>query len=117
MALTLVLVGLYGVLSQSIARRTHDIGIRTALGSDRARVLRSVLGQACALAIVGILTGVAAAEAAIHLVQGMFYGVTAYGAVELSVAAAALLIIAIFAAGRPAFRAPSIDSLLALRNE
>ena len=47
----------------------------------------------------------------------MFYGVTAYGAVELSVAAAALLIVAIFAAGRPAFRAASVDPLLALRNE
>jgi len=117
MALTLALVGLYGLLSQSIARRTHDIGIRMALGADRARVLRSVLGQACALAIVGIFLGAAAAATAIHLVKGMFYGVTAYGALELSVAALALLIIAIFAAGRPAFRAASIDPILALRNE
>jgi len=117
LALILALVGLYGLLSQSIARRTHDIGIRMALGADRARVLRSVLGQACALAIVGICIGAAAAAAAIHLVQGMLYGVAAHGAVELSVAAAALLIVAIFAAGRPAFRAASIDPLLALRNE
>ncbi len=117
LALTLALVGLYGLLSQSIARRTHDIGIRMALGADRARVLRSILGQAFALAIVGIFIGAAAAAAAIHLVQGMLYGVTAHGAVELSVAAAALLIVAIFAAGRPAFRAASIDPLLALRNE
>ena len=116
-ALTLALVGLYGLLSQSIAGRTHDIGIRMALGADRARVLRSVLGQACALAIVGIFIGAAAAATTIHLVQGMFYGVTAYGAMELSVAAAALLIVAIFAAGRPAFRAASIDPLLTLRNE
>ena len=70
------------------------------------------------LAIVGIFIGAAAAATAIHLVQGMFYGVTAYGAMELSVAAAALLIVAIFAAGRrPAFRGASIDPLLALRNE
>jgi putative ABC transport system permease protein len=117
LALTLALVGLYGLLSQSIARRTHDIGIRMALGADRARVLRSILGQACALAIVGIFIGAAAAAAAIHLVQGMLYGVTAHGAVELSVAAAALLIVAILAAGRPAFRAASIDPLVALRNE
>ena len=117
MALILALVGLYGLLSQSIARRTHDIGIRMALGADRVRILRSVLGQACALAIVGIFIGAAAAATATHLVQGMFYGVTAYGAMELSVAAAALLIVAIFAAGRPAFRAASIDPILALRNE
>ena len=88
-----------------------------ALGADRARVVRSVLGQACALAIVGVFIGVAAAAAAIHFVQGMFYGVTAYGTVELSVSAAALLIVAIFAAGCPAFRAASIDPLTALRNE
>jgi putative ABC transport system permease protein len=117
LALTLALVGLYGLLSQSIACRTHDIGIRMALGAGRERVVRSVLGQACALAIIGIFIGVAAAAATIHLVRGMFYGVTAYGAVELSVAAAALLIVAMFAAGRPAFRAASIDPLLALRNE
>ena len=116
-ALTLALVGLYGLLSQSIGRRTHDIGIRMALGADRARVLRAVLGQACALAIVGIFIGAVAAAIAIHFVQGMFYGVTAYGARELSVAAAAILIVAIFAAGCPAFRAASIDPILALRNE
>ena len=58
-----------------------------------------------------------ASAAAVDLVQGMLYGVTAHGAVELSVAAAALLIVAILAAGRPAFRAASIDPLVALRNE
>jgi predicted permease len=117
LALALALVGLYGLLSQSIARRTHEIGIRMALGADRADVLRSILGQACALAIVGILIGAAAAEAVIHLVRGMLYGVNAHGAVELSVASVALLIVAIFAAGRPAIRAASIDPLLALRDE
>lgn len=117
LALALALVGLYGLLSQSVARRTHDIGIRMALGANRARVLRSVLGQACFLAIVGIIMGGAAAEAAIHLVKGMLYGVTAHGTLALSVAAAALWIVAIFAAARPAFRAASIDPLLALRNE
>lgn len=117
LALTLALVGLYGLLSQAITSRTHDIGIRMALGAGRARVLRSVLGQAAALAIIGIFIGAAAAAGVIHLVQGMLYGVTAHGAVELSVAAAALLIVAIFAAGRPAFRAASIDPVVALRNE
>ena len=117
LALTLALVGLYGLLSQSISRRTHDIGIRMALGADRARILRSILGQACALAAVGIFIGAAASIAEIHLVQGMLYGVTAHGAVELSVAAAALLIVAIIAAGVPALRAASIDPLQALRNE
>jgi putative ABC transport system permease protein len=117
LALSLALVGLYGLLSQSIARRTRDIGIRMALGAGRARVMRSVLGQACSLAIIGIFVGAASAEAAIRLVQGMLYGVTAHGVVELSAAAAALLIVAIFAAGPPAFRAASIDPLLALRDE
>jgi len=109
LALSLALVGLYGLLSQSIARRTHDIGIRMALGAGRARVLRSVLGQACSLAAIGIFIGAAAAAAAIHLVQGMLYGVTAHGTVELSIAAATLLMVAILAGGRPAFRAASIE--------
>jgi putative ABC transport system permease protein len=117
LALALALIGLYGLLSQSIAHRTHDIGIRMALGAGRARVLRSVLYQACVLATIGIFSGATAAAAAIHILQGMLYGVKAHGAVELSVAGAALLVVAIFAAGRPAFRAASIDPLLALRNE
>ena len=70
LALSLALVGLYGLLSQSIARRSHDIGIRMALGAGRVRVLRSVLGQACFLTAIGIFIGAAAAAAAIHLVQG-----------------------------------------------
>ncbi len=117
LALTLALVGLYGLLSQSVARRTHDIGIRMALGANRTHVLRSVLGQACVLAILGIFIGAAAAAAAIRLVQGMLYGITAHGTVALSIAAAALLIVAVLAAARPAFRAASIDPLLALRND
>ena len=117
LALTLALVGLYGLLSQSVARRTHDIGIRMALGANRTHVLRSVLGQACVLAILGILIGAAAAAAAIRLVQGMLYGITGHGTVALSISAAALLIVAVLAAARPAFRAASIDPLLALRNE
>jgi len=117
LALTLALVGLYGLLSQSVAHRTHDIDIRMALGANRSHVLRSVLGQACLLAILGIFMGAAATAAATHFVQGMLYGVPAHGTVALSVAAAALLTIAIFAAARPAFRAASIDPLLALRSE
>ena len=60
-------------------RGTHDIGIRMPLGANRARVLRSVLGQTCFLAIVGIFIGGAAAEVAIHFIQGILYGVTAQG--------------------------------------
>jgi predicted permease len=117
LALTLALVGLYGLLSQSISRRTHDIGIRMALGADRPRVLRSILGQASTLATVGIVIGSVASAAAFHLVRGMLYGVTAHGALGLSIAAAALLIVAIIAAGVPALRAASIDPLQALRDE
>jgi predicted permease len=117
LALTLALVGLYGLLSQSVARRTHDIGIRMALGANRACVLRSILGQACVLSIFGIFIGCAGAAAAIHLVQGMLYGVTAHGTMELSIAAAALLMVALCGASLPAYRAASIDPLVALRYE
>lgn len=117
LALTLALIGLYGLLSQSIAGRTRDIGIRMALGADRGRILRSVLVRACSLALIGIVIGATAAAATLHFVQAMFYRIEAYGAVGLFGTATALLIVAIFAAGRPAFRAASIDPMMALRNE
>jgi putative ABC transport system permease protein len=116
-ALVLAAVGVAGVVSHSVAQRTHEIGIRMALGANRAHVLRSVLGQACTLAMLGIFIGAVDTAATIHLVQGMLYGVTAHGTIALSIAAAALMIVAIFASARPAFRAASIDPLQALRNE
>jgi predicted permease len=117
LALILALVGIYGVLSQTVARKSRDIGIRMALGATRDRVLRSVLAQACAMTITGIAIGASISAAEIRLIRGMLYGVTPAGVGELAAAALAMLVVTIAAAGFPAYRAASIDPMRELRNE
>ena len=117
LALTLALVGLYGVLSQGVARKSHDIGIRMALGADRTRILRSVLGQACAMTGTGIVVGAVLAAAGVRGMRGMLYGIPAQGAGELCAAAAGMLAVTLAAAWMPAFRAASVDPVRVLRDQ
>lgn len=117
LALSLALVGLYGVLSQSVTRRSHDIGIRMALGADRDRILRSVLGQACAMTGAGVVIGGLLAAAGARVIRGMLYGIAAQGTGELSVAAVGLLAVTLAAAWMPAYRAASVDPMRVLRDE
>jgi putative ABC transport system permease protein len=117
LALVLALVGLYGVLSQTVMRKSRDIGIRMALGADRPRILRSVLNQACALTIIGIVIAAGIAAICIPLINAMLYGIAARGTGELALAATVMLIVAIVAAWQPAWRAASIDPMTTLRNE
>jgi putative ABC transport system permease protein len=117
LALALALVGLYGVLSQTVMRTTRDIGIRMALGANRMRILRSVLTQACVLTIVGIAIATVIAAIGIPLIKAMLYGITTRGTGELAVAAIAMLVVTIAAAWPPAYRAASIDPMTVLRNE
>jgi putative ABC transport system permease protein len=117
LALTLALVGLYGVLSQTVTRRSHDIGIRMALGADHGRILRSVLGQACMMTIAGVAIGGALAAAGLRVMRGMLYGIAAQGAAELVLAALALLLVTVAAAWMPAYRAASVDPMRVLREE
>jgi putative ABC transport system permease protein len=117
LALLLALVGLYGVLSQAVTRRRRDIGIRMALGATRDRVLRAVLGQACAMTIAGIAIGAAFAAAMVRVLAGMLYGISAQGAGELTLAGIALLIGAVAAAWAPAYRAASVDPMRVLRED
>src|SRR5258708_20693472 len=82
--LALALVGLNGMLSKTVTRRSHGIGIRMALGADRDRILGSVLAQACTMTIVGVLIGGAFAAAGIRvMIHGLLYGIVAQGAGEL----------------------------------
>jgi putative ABC transport system permease protein len=117
LALLLALVGLYALLAQTVARRSRDIGIRMALGATRDRILRSVLGQACALTITGIAIGASISIAEIRLIRGMLFGVTPQGVGELALATLAMLIVTIVAAGFPAYRAASIDPMRELRSQ
>ena len=104
LALLLSLVGLYGVLAQAVMRRRRDIGIRMAMGATRNRVLRSVLGQACAMTTAGIAIGAVLAVAGIRVLRGMLYGIGAQGVGELTLVAIVLLIGAVAAAWAPAYR-------------
>jgi len=117
LALALALVGIYGVLSQTVTRRARDIGIRMALGASRDRILLSVLVHACAMTVTGIVIGSALAAAGVRMIHGMLYGIAAQGAGELGVAAIALLLVAAGPASIPAWRAASIDPIRVLRDE
>ena len=117
LALVLAVVGLYGVLAQAVTRRSRDIGIRMALGADRGRILRSVLGQACTMTMAGVAIGAAFAALGVRVIRGMLYGIAAAGAGELVLAAVALLAVTVAAAWIPAYRASSIDPICVLRDE
>jgi len=117
LALALAAVGVYGLVSYTVARRTHEIGVRMALGAGRGRVLGMVLGQGMARVAAGLALGLAASWAAGRLVAGQLYEVSpadplTYIAVPLLLAAVALL-----ANWLPARRATRIDPLAALHAE
>jgi predicted permease len=116
-ALVLAAVGLYGVTAYTVARRTNEIGIRMALGADRIRVLRLVLGGAFKRVLIGLLLGLPLAVGAGRLISAKLYGVTSWDPLALTVAAGALAICSFFAAIIPANRAASISPMNALRIE
>ena len=116
-ALLLAAVGIYGVMSYAIARRTHEIGIRISLGATRADVLRMVLRQGMVQALMGSATGVGGALLLARLMSRMLYGVRpddplTFGTVSLVLGTAALLAICV-----PARRATRIEPIVALRQE
>jgi predicted permease len=116
-ALVLAAVGLYGVTAYTVAQRTNEIGIRMALGADRPKVLRLVLGGAFKRVLVGLLLGLPLAVGAGRLISAQLYGVSSWDPLALTVAAGALAICSFFAAMIPANRAASISPLNALRIE
>ena len=116
-ALLLASVGIYGVVAYSVAQRTHEIGIRMALGASRADILAGVLFRAVALALAGAALGLAVAYELTPLLRGLLYRVDA---VEPSVfAASALLLVAVAALAGflPALRAARVDPMVCLRYE
>ena len=116
-ALLLAVVGIYGVMSFVVRQRTQEIGLRMALGADRARVFREVLNDGMRTALVGIVLGSAAAWYVGRLMRGMVYGVGVVDPAAFLVVTLTLLAAALAACALPARRAASVEPMVALREE
>lgn len=114
-ALVLAGVGVYGVVSYQVEERTHEIGLRMALGAQRSSILWMVLGQVIGLGVIGLGLGLASAIALGHLAIGLVYGVTAADPMILASVCLLLIGLAIAATFIPALRAASVSPLVALR--
>ena len=117
LSLLLSCLGLYGILSYTVARRTNEIGLRMALGADRRNVLWLVLRDALQLVLLGVALGAPAALAAGRLISSQLFGISAIDPIAIGLATMALLIVAAVAAYLPARRATRVDPLVALRYE
>ena len=116
-AALLVAMGLYGVLSYGVERRTNEIGVRKALGASHAALVGLILRETGWLVAVGLVAGVALSAAAIQLVSSRLYGLSAADPGSFAIAVAALCAIAALASWLPAARAARVDPLVALRYE
>jgi predicted permease len=117
LALVVASVGLFGLMSYSVTRRTNEIGIRMALGARQENVLRLVMGESMILVVAGVAIGLGSALAAGRLVSGLLFGVAAADPVTLATAITVLALVSSFAAYLPAMRASRVDPVIALRCE
>ena len=117
LALILASVGIYGVIACVVTQRTHEIGIRMALGAQRKNVLTLVLWQGTRLALLGAAIGIAGAIALTHLMSDLLYGVSATDPLTFAAVAFVLTAVAIAACYIPAYRATRVDPIAALRYE
>jgi len=115
--LLLSAIGIYGVMAYAVTERTHELGVRIALGADRGDVLRIVLGEAAWLAACGVTLGIAGALGATRLIQALLFGVTPTDALTFAAIAMLLTATALVASYVPARRATRVDPMVALRYE
>jgi putative ABC transport system permease protein len=115
LAFTLAVIGLYSVLAYLVTERTREIGIRLAVGADRSRVLRMVLGHGLRLTIVGLILGGATSIAAVRVLRAWMYEMSVYDAPTFGAVAVLLCAVALIASWLPARRASRVDPMLALR--
>lgn len=117
LALLLAMVGIYGVISSAVSQRTHELGIRMALGAGRREILRLILGQGLRLALAGVMCGLAAAFALTRLIRNLLFGVSTTDPLIFGLVAALLVVTVLLACYLPARRATQLDPLAALRCE
>ena len=116
-ALFLATLGLYGLISQSVKRRTHEVGIRMALGATSSSVVNLVLRNGLKLAGIGLALGLLAALGLTRFLRGLLYGVSTFDPVSFTAVPAVLIGVGILACWLPAHRAAKVDPVVALRNE
>ncbi|MGH9343755.1 MAG: ABC transporter permease, partial [Terriglobia bacterium] len=117
LGLILAVIGVYGVVSYAATRRTHEIGIRMALGAQPGDVMKMVFGQGLLIVGAGIVVGLLAASAAVRMMEGFIFGVSAYDPLTFAGVAVLLAIVALLACYIPARRAAKVDPMVALRYE
>jgi len=117
LALSLAMIGVYGVIAYSSTQRTHEFGVRIALGADRQDILRLVVRQGFKLALLGVTMGVAGALLVTRFLSSLLYEVSPHDPLTFAGVAALLMLVALAASYIPARRAMKLDPIVALRYE